>query len=195
VRFDLRGSVLTVALVTPTHMTRPDTRAELWGKRIRAVCSPTFNYRKAVRVAVRGVRRWPRGQTELSYDFERDISDRVKWCLLEDAGGGDVASVAFQPFIAVHGDTGNDRRIGRDLRRYLWRNAGSRPWLRRVTAIVVDRGVIHIATGLRRNGRGTRSAREICNLINGADVADFTPGHTVFGHDDVVLRTCRARRE
>jgi len=176
-------------------MTLPDTRNELWGKRIRAVCSPTFNYRKALRVAVRAVRLWPRGQTQLSYSFERDISDRVKWCLLEDAGGGDVAGVYFQVFVPVRGDTEKDRRIGRALRRYLWRNASSAPWLRRVTAIVVDRGVISVATQLRHNRRGTRSAREICSLIQGADVADFTPGHTILGHNDVVLRTCLARRE
>ena len=71
VRFDLEGSVLTVGLVGQT-----ETSTELWGKRIRAVCSPTFGYRETLRVAVRGVQLWPTGQTELTYNFDRDISDR-----------------------------------------------------------------------------------------------------------------------
>ena len=192
-RFDLSGSVLTVALVTPTVRAQPTTRAQLWGKRIRAVCSPSFDYRQARRVAVHAVQLWPRRQTELSYTFERDISDRVKWCLLEDAGGGDVAAVDFEPFIAVHADSASDRRIGNRLRRYLWRNARSRPWLIQVSAIVVDHKVIGVVTQLRRDRRGRRSAREICRLIQGADVADFTPGHAVVGRNDVVVRACAAR--
>jgi hypothetical protein len=168
-------------------------RKELWGERIRAVCSPTFAYRRARRSIVHSVQLWPDGQTQLSYDFGRDISDRVKWCLLEETSGGDIADVQFQVFIAVHGATAKDRRIGRELRAYLWRNASTRPWMRRVTSIFVEQGVILVRTSLRRDGRGTRSAREICRFIQGADVADFTPGHTVFGRNDVVLEFCRAR--
>jgi hypothetical protein len=188
VRFDLEGSVLTVGLVGQT-----ETSPELWGKRIRAVCSPTFGYREALRVAVRGVQLWPTGQTELTYNFDRDISDRVKWCLLEDVGGGDVAGVDFQAFFPVYGDSPKDRRIGRRLREYLWRNASPRPWMRLVTAIFVEHGVISVRTRLRDDRRGRRSAREICRFIQGADVADFTPGHTVSGRNDVVLAFCRAR--
>jgi hypothetical protein len=81
------------------------------------------------------------------------------------------------------------------LRRYLQRNAGSSPWLGRVRGIVVQRGVIAVATDLRRNRGGRRIARRLCNLIQGADVADFTPGHTIYGDEDVVLRVCRARRQ
>jgi hypothetical protein len=188
VRFDLDGSMLTVALVGQT-----ETSADLWGKRIRAVCSPTFGYRKTLRVAVRAVQLWPTGQTELTYNFDRDISDRVKWCLLEDVRGGDVASVDFAAFFPVHGDSAKDRRMGRRLRSYLWRNVGAAPWLRQVRGIVVDHGVITVATQLRDQPRGNRIAREICGLIQGSDVADFTPGHTVIGRNDVVLEFCRAR--
>jgi hypothetical protein len=188
VRFDLEGSVLTVGLVGQT-----ETSTELWGKRIRAVCSPTFGYRETLRVAVRGVQLWPTGQTELTYNFDRDISDRVKWCLLEEVSGGDIADAQFQAFIVVHGASAKDRRIGRGLRSYLWRNAGAAPWLRQLRAIVVDHGVITVATQLRDQPRGNRIAREICGLIQGSDVADFTPGHTVIGRNDVVLEFCRAR--
>jgi hypothetical protein len=194
VRFDLTGSVLTVRLVPQRDRTARDARKQLWGKRIDAICSPTFNYRKARRLAVRAVRFWPRGQMELSYTFGRDISDRVKWCLLED-GARDIAGVSFEPFIPVYGDSAKDRRIGRQLRRYLHRNVGSQRWLWRVSGIVVGRGVIGVATELRRDRRGKRIARQLCDLIQGADVADFTPGHTVYGDEEVVLRVCPARRQ
>lgn len=188
VRFDLEGTVLRVSL------TRPDAGEELWGKRITAVCSPVFSSRPSRR-AVHTTQLWPDRATELSYTFERDISEHVKWCLLEDAdGGGDVAGVDFQVFFPVYGDSPNDRRIGRELRAYLWRNAGQEPWLRKVGGIVVQRGVIAVATELRRNRYGKRVAHDICRLIQGADVADFTPGHTVYGRDDVKLRKCRARK-
>jgi hypothetical protein len=193
VRFSLTGSLLTVRLVPQPNRTPPDARRQLWGKRIDAICSPTFSPRRAHRV-VRAVRLWPRGQMELTYRFERDISHRAKWCLLED-DGLDVAGVDFALFIPVHGDNANDRRIGRGLRRYLQRTTGSNPWLGRVRGIVVQRGVIAVATDLRRNRGGKRIARQLCNLIQGADVADFTPGHTIYGHEDVVLRVCRARRQ
>ena len=188
VRFDLEGSVLTVGLVGRTQ-----TRSEVWGKRIRAVCSPTFGYRKTLRVAVRAAQLWPTGQPELAFSFDRDISDRVKWCLLEDVGGGDIADVQFQAFIPVHGASAKDRRIGRRLSSYLWRNAGAAPWVRQVRGIIVDQGVITVATQLRDQPRGNRIARVICGLIQGSDVADFTPGHTVVGHNEVVLEFCRAR--
>jgi hypothetical protein len=187
VRFDLEGSVLTVGLVGQT-----ETSSELWGKRIRAVCSPTFGYRETLRVAVRGIQLWPAGQAELTYEFDRDISDRVKWCLLEDASGGDIADVQFEVFIAVHGASAKDRRIGRRLSEYLWRNAGAAPWLRQLRGIIFDHGVITVATQLRDQPRSKRIAREICGLIQGSDVADSTPGHTVTGRNDVVLKVCRA---
>jgi hypothetical protein len=192
VRFELAGSVLTVRLVPQSNRSPPDVRKEVWGTRIDAICSPTFRPRKSRRPAVRAVRLWPRGQEELTYTFRRDISDRVKWCLLED-GGVDVAGVDFEVFIPVRGGTPKDRRIGRELRRYLRRTAGAEGWLNRVKAIVVDRGVIAVVTNLRRNQRGRRMTRRLCGLIHRADVADLTPGRTIFGRHDIVLRECRPR--
>jgi hypothetical protein len=101
--------------------------------------------------------------------------------------------VDFAAFFPVHGDSAKDRRMGRRLRSYLWRNVGAAPWLRQVRGIVVDHGVITVATQLRDQPRGNRIAREICGLIQGSDVADFTSGHTVIGRNDVVLEFCRAR--
>lgn len=143
---------------------------------------------------MQAVQLWPRGQTELSYSFDRDISERVKWCLLEAESGVDIAATDFAVFIRVYAGGATNRRIGQGLRRYLLRNAGEAPWLPRVAGIVVDRGVIAVATRLRRNRRGQRIARWICGLLQGSDVADFTSGHTVFGHNDVQLRVCRERR-
>jgi hypothetical protein len=84
---------------------------------------------------------------------------------------------------------------GRELRAYLWRNVGQAPWMKKVAGVVVQRRVIAVATELRRNRYGKRVARDICRLIQGADVADFTPGHSVLGHNDVRLRTCRSRQK
>jgi hypothetical protein len=186
VRFELSGPNLTVTLI------RPDVQDDVWGKNLDAICSPAFDPRRASRTAVRAVQLWPQGQTELTFTFDRDISYRVKWCLLED-GAHDIAGVNFQPFFPVYGTSANDKRIARELRRYLWRNAGFEPWIWRLSGIVVDHKVIAVATDLRRSRRSRRIARVICRLIQGADVADFTPGHTVVGRGDVVLRACRAR--
>jgi hypothetical protein len=188
----LTGSVLTVRLVPQRNRTPPDARKQVWGKRIDAICSTAFQPANARRRVVRAARFWPRGQLELTYRFERDISDRVKWCLLED-DGLDVAAFSFGVFIRIYGGRAADRRIGQELRRYLLRNAGSEPWLTRVKGIVVERNVIAVATDLRRNRRGKRIARRLCSLIQAADVADFTPGHTIYGHEDVVLRVCPSR--
>jgi hypothetical protein len=101
--------------------------------------------------------------------------------------------VDFEVFIPVHGGTPKDRRIGRELRRYLRRTAGAEGWLNRVKAMVVDHRVIAVVTNLRRNHRGRRMTRRLCGLIHRADVADLTPGHTIFGRHDIVLRECRPR--
>lgn len=188
-RFTLAGSVLTVGLV-PANGKPPDARKRLWGKRIRGICSPSFSPQEPPRV-VRTVALWPRGQEKLSFSFERDIAARATWCLLEGVSGVDVAGVDFGVFIRIWADRASDRRVGQELRRYLLRNAGSAPWLRRVAAIVVDRDVIAVSTLLRRNRRGKPIARQICRLIHGADVADFTPGHTDFGRNDVVIAAAR----
>jgi hypothetical protein len=188
VRFELSGPVLTVSL------TKPTVGPEVWGRRVRAACSPRFAH--DLDAVVHAVQLWPDGQTQLSYRFVRDVSARVKWCLIEDArSGGDIAAVQFEVFIPVSGESAKDRRMGRRLRSYLLRNAGDAPWLRQVTGILVERGVIAVSTELRPNRHGKRIARSICSLIQGSDVADFTPGHTVFGRDQVGLRVCRARRD
>jgi hypothetical protein len=185
VRFELEGTVLTVSLL------EPDFGDELWGKQINAVCSPTFVPREVRRKAVHTAQLWPDGATELSYTFDRDVSEHVKWCLLEDADeGGDVAEAAFEPFIRVFGDTPGQRRAGRRLRRLMVGNAGDAEWIWKVHGIVVQPGSIAVTTELRRTRRGKGIARRICAAIETDPAAGSA---LVFGHDDVRLRSCRAR--
>jgi hypothetical protein len=193
VHFRLAGERLTARLIPRGNRVPPDARGELWGKRVRAVCVASFDPRAAR--AVSRARDWPSGRMRLGFRFRRDISSRVKWCLLERVSGGDIAVVDFERFIKVTGTSMDDRRIGLRLRRYLQRNARHAPWYLSVNAIVVDRGVIAVVTRLRKNRRGRRAAAALCALIQGADVADFTPGHTIFGRDDVRLRVCPARQD
>jgi hypothetical protein len=192
VRFELADRALTVTLVEASVDSDPTTEEDVWGERITAVCSSRFgNHPRAKVVAVQT---WPSGSEQLTYTFRRDISERVKWCLIE-RDDGDVAAVDYAVFFPVRGTSAADRRIGRRLRGYLWRNVGTEPWLRRVTGVVVDDRVISVTTQLRRNRRGKQVSRWLCQLIQGADVADFTPGHTIFGRGDLVVRACPGRRE
>jgi hypothetical protein len=64
--------------------------------------------------------------------------------------GNDISGVNFRAFIRVFADSREDRRIGEELRRYFQENAWFRDWLQRVKAIVVDGGVIAVATDLGR---------------------------------------------
>jgi hypothetical protein len=63
-----------------------------------------------------------------------------------------------------------------------------RPSIRR---IAVDRKVITVATNLRPSREDRTTARVICTVIYGADVADTTPGHTVVGKGGRPLLDCR----
>ena len=88
VRFSLDGRVLTVQLLPPVRNQSFETVS---GARISATCGAN--------VAAPGVgreitltRRWPAGQTSLSYRFPRDVSS---WCRLYDQSGRLVASVSF----------------------------------------------------------------------------------------------------
>lgn len=68
---------------------------------------------------------------------------------------------------------------------YLERTCGS------YQRIAVKDGVITVKTTLESTD--TKNAADICDTIQGADVADFTPGHTVIGEGDEVLARCPAR--
>ena len=70
----------------------------------------------------------------MTVQLDRDVSRRVRWCLLEEGGASDVAAVDFRVFIRLFGEDKPDRSIGQRLRRYLLRDFGSRPVLRTCSA-------------------------------------------------------------
>src|SRR5688500_17160150 len=89
VRFSLDGRVLTVQLVR----NRPNPLETVSGARISATCganvaAPPGDPRSETTLT----RRWPAGQTSLSYRFPRDISN---WCRLDDQTPSLVAFVRF----------------------------------------------------------------------------------------------------
>ena len=90
VRFSLDGRVLTVQLLPD----RPEVTFEaVSGAEISATCgtnvaAPPGDPRSETTV----FRRWPAGETSLSYRFPRDVSS---WCRLDRQSVGIVASVSF----------------------------------------------------------------------------------------------------
>jgi hypothetical protein len=190
VRFELDGRVLTVRLLPQQDRARPDIRREVWGRRIDAICSPVFHPR---RPPVRQIRLWPRGELQLRFRFDRDVSYGVKWCLIED-DAEDVAAVSFGRLIRIFGSSDADKRTGRRLRSHLKREAASATWLPRVRALVVTDGSIVVGTDLPENRRARQIARKICGLIETSGVPAPPPDlpHSVFSRDDATLATCRA---
>jgi hypothetical protein len=91
--------------------------------------------------------------------------------------------------------SGADKAMAVDVQRYFRRNAAAAPWYSEIELIAVTDGVVTIDTTLDLDEpQGRKAADEICNLIQGSDVADFTPGHTVRGdHGEQV--TCPHREE
>ena len=89
-RFGLDGRVLTVQLLPPV---RNQTFETVSGARISATCganvaAPPGDPRRETTLT----RRWPAGQTSMSYRFPRDVS---RWCRLEDQSGSTLAFVRF----------------------------------------------------------------------------------------------------
>jgi hypothetical protein len=84
--FGLDGRVLTVQLLPPV---RNQTFETVSGARISATCgAPPGDPRRETTLT----RRWPDGQTSMSFRFPRDVS---RWCRLEDQSGGTLAFVRF----------------------------------------------------------------------------------------------------
>jgi DNA-directed RNA polymerase specialized sigma24 family protein len=90
-RFGFDGRVLTVQLLPPV---RNHTFETVSGARISATCGanvapPPGDPRRETTLT----RRWPDGQTSLSYRFPRDVS---RWCRLEDQSGRTLAFARFR---------------------------------------------------------------------------------------------------
>jgi hypothetical protein len=89
IRFTLDDRVLTVRVLRGAPRS---VRRKLYGHRIQATCGTAFPFTAGVRV--RRTRFWPSGRRRMRFRFERNISRRAKWCLLERRGT-DVAYVSF----------------------------------------------------------------------------------------------------
>ena len=90
VRFSLDGRVLTVQLIPPV---RNQTFETVSGAQISATCGANVAAPPgAPRSETTLTRRWPDGQTSLSYRFPRDVSS---WCRLDDQSPRLVAFVRF----------------------------------------------------------------------------------------------------
>jgi hypothetical protein len=93
--------------------------------------------------------------------------------------------------------------MARDVQRYFRRNAEQTSWYPEIESITVAGGVITITTSAdlgevnahlsEVTGRQVTVTDEICSLIQGSDVADFTPGHTILGRDGE-RAVCAARK-
>ena len=90
-RFGLDGRVLTVQML-PNRLNQ--TFETVSGARISATCganvaAPPGDPRRGTTLT----RRWPDGQTSMSYRFPRDVS---RWCRLEDQSGSTLAFARFR---------------------------------------------------------------------------------------------------
>jgi hypothetical protein len=93
IRLTLDGRVLTAEIIrTPRVHRTPSTEQRLYGERIDAICGSNLLHPR--RGVVVRTRLWPAGARRLSFRFGRDISRRVKWCLIEHEAA-DVAGVTF----------------------------------------------------------------------------------------------------
>jgi hypothetical protein len=119
-RLTLDGRVLTAKIADLSTHRDPSLEEQLYGKRIDGICSPRLRSRKELQVRTRV---WPAGARSLSFRFRRDISRRVKWCLIEKRAR-DIAFVTFirrEPARLV----GKSRGPSGDW----WRLGGWRGWL------------------------------------------------------------------
>ena len=90
VRFSLDGRVLTVQLIPPV---RNQTFETVSGAEISATCGTNIVAAPGdPRSEITLFRRWPAGETSLSYRFPRDVSS---WCRLDRQSVGIVAGVSF----------------------------------------------------------------------------------------------------
>jgi hypothetical protein len=80
-----------------------------------------------------------------------------------------------------------------DVVRYFRHNFRGLYWYGHIEQVRVERGVITTVTDLAVRGNDRFAASQICDGIQGSDVADFTPGHTVVGRNGAKVR-CPTRR-
>jgi hypothetical protein len=89
VKFRLDRAVLTTTLLKGSAGQRSNVAEFLWGRRVRAVCAGPRGE------VVRRLRYWRQGKRRKRFRFTLDLSNRVRWCVLETPSGGDIAAVRF----------------------------------------------------------------------------------------------------
>jgi hypothetical protein len=122
---------------------------------------------------------------------------------------------------AIEAGNDEDRQIGLDLRHYLLINCPQpgqakprfskeerespffpqwRRWYRGASAMCASIATIEVEdtrvalrTGLANDALGRAAGEAFCNLIQGADVADFTPGHELQDADGETITVCPTR--
>ena len=93
VEFRLDGRLLTATIVPQPQHDPPDARAAIMGRRVTAACGTRLPEQKG-RSAFQN-KRWPLAHLALKFRLPRDVSADVRWCVLEDAHGADIARVFF----------------------------------------------------------------------------------------------------
>ena len=118
------------------------------------------------------------------------LSLLVLFCAVA-CGGKSTASDSTVE-IAIAGSEPDDLAMATDVQRYFQRNASLAPWYSEIDSIGVEDGVIAVNTTLDlAEPSGRAAVDQICGLIQGSDVADFTPGHTVRGEGEPIVCPCR----
>lgn len=122
----------------------------------------------------------------------------------------------------IEADQTEDRQIGLEVKRYFIRNCPAPdakpefskeeresrffPEVKRISlgtialcgsisTIAVDHTRVTVVSGLEDNAGGRAAGQAFCLLIQGSDVADFTPGHELQGIDRGTITVCPARSD
>ena len=134
-----------------------------------------------------------------------------------------VETSAGPPVMAeVRADRSEDRQIGLELQDYLVRycpppNAKLPPHLKHpvpryfsayklavlgpiflcysIATITVEDSRVTIRSGLENDAVGRAAGEAFCNLMQGSDVADFTPGHELQDKEGGTIEACPARSD
>jgi hypothetical protein len=95
VEFHLRGHLLTARVIPKDVRIGIGTAERLQGRLVTAACGTRLAFGRGT--TTHRTRRWPRDAMQLRFWFSRNVSNQVRWCVLETGkSGGDVARVYFK---------------------------------------------------------------------------------------------------
>lgn len=140
-------------------------------------------------------------------------------CLLLSGCGSDDPQPGPTADAQIEAGSNEDRQIGLDLQDYLLRNCpqpgetariprrlredpafprwhrwyvAAKSLCGSIASIEVDDSRVTVHSGLADDAAGRAAGAALCNLIQGSDVADFTPGHELQGADGETITVCPA---